>query len=93
MVESKKTQFIAAAVLILGLLIMAKAVSAGVNQMIVSDAIFAYQMDCIEEHRSFYVTYDNKESFTETMNRWWDWGYTRILDKYSYPYVEPYIGR
>ena len=91
MVESKKTQVIALLFLLLIIVIFAKAIVTGVNHMVLSDAIYAYHVDCIEDHRTAHVSYKDKEDYYDTLFRWWDWGYKRILDKYEYPIIEPYI--
>ena len=61
--------------------------------MIVSDAIYAYQTDCIYTGKTPVINQSDKESFTETYLRLWDWGHKRILDEYDYFVIEPYIGR
>ena len=93
MTESKKTQAIAAFFLFLGILIMVKATNAFINQVTITHAIYAYHVECIENHTAYHVTYRDKEDYYDTMNRWWDWGYKRILDGYEYKIIEPYIGR
>ena len=92
MVESKKTQAVILIMLILCGLAMLRSVVAGVNQMIVSDAIYVYQMDCIRDDKSPVINHSDKESFTDTYLRLWDWGHKRILDEYDYYVIEPYIG-
>ena len=77
MVESKKTQAVILLFMLLLLAIMAKAVNAGVNHIAITHAIYAYQMECIEGGEQYRVT--EKEEFTETMFRWWDWSNRRIL--------------
>ena len=93
MVESKKTQAIILLFILLLLAIMAKAVNAGVNHIAITHAIYAYQMECMDDGRQYQVTQRAKEDFSETFWRWWDWGHKRILDQYEYAIIEPYIGK
>lgn len=93
MVESKKTQAIILLFILLLLAIMAKAVNAGVNHITITHAIYAYQMECIDDGEQYRVSYDNKESFTETMFRWWDWSNRRILKPEDDIIIRPYIGK
>ena len=89
--KAAKMKILAAVLLVL--LVMAKAINAGVNQIILADAIYAYQMECISEHKEIFVTYDDKKSYTETVLRWWDWTYTQILPHGRYRIIKPYIGQ
>ena len=93
MVESKATQVKTLAVFLSLCLILAKATNAFINQVTITHAIYAYHIECVKNHTTAHVTYDDKEDYYDTMNRWWDWGYKRILDGYEYKIIEPYIGR
>ena len=91
MVESKKTQAIILLFILLLLAIMAKAVNAGVNHIDIIHAIYAYQMECLDDGKQYRVT--EKEEFSETMFRWWDWSNKRILSEEDYRIIRPYIGK
>ena len=93
MVESKKTQAIILLFMLLLLAIMAKAVNAGVNHIAITHAIYAYQMECIDDGEQYRVTGEDKEEFSETMFRWWDWSNRRILKPEDDIIIRPYIGK
>lgn len=57
----------------------------------ISEAIYAYQIDCIKNGVSSIVDYKDKEDYDETFWRLWDWGYTRILPKDKFEIIKPYI--
>lgn len=93
MVESKKTQAILLLFILLMLAIMAKPVNAGANHITITHAIYAYQIDCIDNGQQYHVTVKDKEEFSKTMFRWWDWGHKRILSEEDYRIIRPYIGK
>lgn len=62
------------------------------HQLRVTHAIYGYQMDCIKSHRDCFVKQKDKESYTETFLRLWDWGDRNILDYEDYVLVRRYIG-
>ena len=59
----------------------------------VINAIYAYSMKLIEEHRweDIQVEFDDMEPYDRTMLRLWDWGPTRILPPEKYEIIKPYI--
>lgn len=57
----------------------------------ITDAICRYQLKCIEMGWVRLVNFDDMESYDDTLTRWWDWGYTRILPPHLYAIIEPYI--
>ena len=93
MVESKKTQAVILLFILFLLTIMAKAINAGVNHITITHAIYAYQMECIDDGEQYRVTGEGKEEFSKTMFRWWDWGHKRILSEEDYRIIRPYIGK
>ena len=64
---------------------------------IIIDAIYKYQADRIEnEHLCGTpvideVDYCDMESYEKTLNRFYDWGYTRILPKDKFEIIKPFI--
>ena len=93
MIESKKLQMAIAAVLLVFVLFLAKAVVTGCNHMTLCDAIYEYHMDCIRDGKEYQVEYDDKEDFFATLWRLWDWSDKRILPEEKYRIVKPYLGR
>lgn len=93
MVESKKTQALLLLFMLLLLAIIAKAVNAGVNHIAITHAIYAYQIECIADGEQYHVTGKDKEEFSETMFRWWDWSNRRILSPQDDLIIRPYIGK
>ena len=93
MVESKKTQAIILLFILLLLAIMAKAIVTGVNNITMTHAIYAYQLECMADGREYHVTQKAKEEFSETFWRWWDWSNKRILTPQDDMIIRPYIGR
>lgn len=59
----------------------------------VINAIHAYSMKLIEEHRweDIQVDFNDMEPYKRTMLRLWDWGHTRILPPEKYEIIKPYI--
>ena len=60
-------------------------------RMLINQAIFVYSVDCIENDYPILVDYSDMEPYGQTMNRLWDWGYTRILPPEQYKLIEPYL--
>ena len=65
------------------------------NQNIILDAIYAYTMDELSKNRIAYPSAseicNHMEEYDSTINRWWDFGYTRILPKEYFELVKPFI--
>lgn len=80
-------------VFLLTFLTLGRAVTVGINHLKISDAIYAYQMDCIHNHEDWFVTYRDSESFTDSYLRVWDWSHKRILSDADYRTIKPYIGK
>ena len=93
MVESKATRMKFLAFFILIGIIILKIIITGVNHWVITDAIRDYQMECIMSEREYFVDYEDKEDFEETMFRWWDWTHHRILPEEKYNLLMPYIGK
>lgn len=65
------------------------------NREIIIDAICEYSLQLIKEGHydisAFPVKYEDMEDFIATNNRFWDWGYTRILSPEKFELIKPYI--
>jgi hypothetical protein len=62
------------------------------NRLIIIEAIFKYKMSLIEKHiYECEVNYEDMELYDKTFNRFWDWGYKRILPKEKLEIIEPFI--
>ena len=61
------------------------------NILKINEAIFVYQVDCINKGVHFVVDYDDIEDYHKVLYRLWDWGYTRILPKDKFEIIKPYI--
>lgn len=65
------------------------------NRIIILDAISEYIMDEIRKDRIDVLDVDkihnSIEEYDSTVNRWWDFGYTRILPKEYFELVKPFI--
>ena len=57
----------------------------------IMDAIHRYHIDCVYKNTDQYVDYADMEEYDDTMNRFWDFGYTRILPKDKFEIIKPYI--
>lgn len=60
------------------------------NHSKILSAIDAYTTE-IKDYENGLLLIDNMESFNQTLFRFWDWGYTRILPKEDYEWIKPYI--
>ena len=59
------------------------------NHIIIVEAIYEY---CIEKNVDFALFYNMyMEDYDDTLNRFWDWGYTRILPPEQFELIKPYI--
>lgn len=64
------------------------------NRLIITQAIFKYQLDASKcEEFEWTVDYSDMESYDRTLWRLWDWGYKRILPKEKFEYLGDYIGK
>lgn len=61
------------------------------NHDVIIDAIYEYTSDALTNQYEIKVGYGDMESFEETDNRLWDWGYTRILPPEKFELIKPYI--
>lgn len=60
----------------------------------ITDAIFKYHMHCIVSNNyegARLVTFEDMESYDDTMRRIWDWGYKRILPPEKFELIKPFI--
>ena len=65
---------------------------------IVVDAIYRYKFAMIEQHDwtlpggiTYAVDYEDMESYSKTLFRFWDWGYEHLLPPDKYEIIKPYI--
>lgn len=88
------------AVLIVALSLLALLIVAGVKnevtcrmQIKISTAIYNYKVALIDEDplAKFEVDYDDMEDYSETLIRFWDWGYKRILPRDKFEIIKPFI--
>lgn len=87
-------------VLVLALL---KVNNAYKNRMRICTAIYHYNIDVavhvfnapasanVDDILKQKISYDAMEPFEKTFWRFWDWGYTRIVDKETFEKIKPYI--
>lgn len=61
------------------------------NRNIISAAIHDYHLYELHHDREWLVDYEDKEPYDQTLWRFWDFGYTRILPKEKYEIVKEYI--
>lgn len=76
---------------IFAILAWAKSENAYQNQMKILNAILDYGSECIWSNKPILVDFDEMESLTRTLFRFWDWGYTRILPTEKFEIIKPYI--
>lgn len=58
------------------------------NHIIIIEAIYEY---CREKNIDCNLFYMSMEDYDDTVNRFWDWGYTRILPPEQFELIKPYI--
>ena len=92
MVGTKKGQAAVVVFLLICALFVLRAVVVGVYQIRMADAIYVYQLDCRRHGQQPLVWQSDKESYSDTYRRWWDWSDHHILDKYADMKVRPYLG-
>lgn len=61
------------------------------KRIIIAEAIYKYQAERIEKRLPILVNFEDMEDYDKTLHRFWDWGYTRILSKYNFQLIKPYI--
>lgn len=61
------------------------------NHMIIYYAIREYRRHCIDHNSVALVHYEDVEAYDTTLNRLWDWGYTRILPQEKFEIIKPFI--
>lgn len=62
------------------------------NIMIISDAIYAYNLDMIEHNRiDAVISFNNIASYYTVVFRLWDWGYKHIVPPEIFEVIKPYI--
>lgn len=61
------------------------------NHLIIIDAIARHIRACEECEVEPLVYFYDMEEYKTTLYRWWDWGYTRILDPVQYEIIKPFI--
>ena len=92
MAENKKALALVAALLIVGVLFIARAIVVGVYHIRMADAIYVYHLDCMAHGKDAEVWWTDKESFEDTFRRWWDWSDHHILPEEKDRLIRPYIG-
>lgn len=64
------------------------------NRAKIIEAIYYFEVDMTQkgDYESLRkVDCLDMEDYNDTLNRFWDWGYTRILPKDKYEIIKPYI--
>lgn len=59
--------------------------------MKITYAIYAYRMDCIKKKMQYTVDHSDVEEYETTLNRFWYWGYAKLLPKEKFELIKPYI--
>ena len=77
-------------VIFYGILLLFKMKNTYENQKIILDAIVGYDDDYNDLSKTLELM-GNMESYSSTVFRLWDWGYTRILPKEDFELIKPYI--
>lgn len=91
-----KDKKILAAILIsimMCIVFFAKVAVTGVHHWRLVDATYLYKLDCIKWNVELEHNFGEREEFTETLFRWWDWSDRQIMSSEDYTKVFPYIGR
>ena len=76
--------------LVYSTLLLIKSDNALRNQVKILNAIDAYADETGDCKNALFIM-NRMESFSQTMWRLWDWGYTRILPKEDFEWIKPYI--
>ena len=90
--EQRIVKVAIAVILALSVFVTARNIATYNNQMRITHAIFGYQLNCIRTGQEYVTVQKDKESYTDTFLRLWDWGDKRILPYEDYVRVKPYIG-
>ena len=61
------------------------------NRCKIDDAIYSYRCECRNKKVEPQVTYSDKEAYYITLQRIYDFGYTRILPKDKFEIIKPYF--
>ena len=65
------------------------------NRMKIAEAIYFYNLSYIRKGENpdadHYVSFDDMEDYVVTFERFWDWGYTRILPAEKFKLIRPFI--
>ena len=65
------------------------------NRIIILEAIQRYHAHLFKEglfeQADLMVTHMDMECYDDTLKRFWDWGYTRILPPEKFELIKPYI--
>ena len=62
------------------------------NMMIISDAIYRYNISMIKDERyDELISYDDIKSLDKALFNIFDWGYKNLLPKDTYMLIEPFI--
>ena len=63
------------------------------NQTLICAAIALHHLDMIDAGHfgEYEVDFSDEEPYIDTLKRWWDWGYTRILPPEKFEIIKPYI--
>ena len=78
--------------LVLCVVLIIKCVVTFRNYIIITEAIYGYQIHTIGLD-SLEVDYDDCESFVLTLFKLWDWGYKHILPHEKFALIEKYINK
>ena len=87
----KITMIVIIVLLFCCLYIMKKKENTNNKRIIIMEAIYEYQIERIKRKEYIIVNFDDMENYNKTLCRFWDWGYTRILSKYKFQLIKPYI--
>lgn len=84
------------AVIFISVYLIAKCENAFKNREIIRNAISRFELDMLvkENYDTLKkINYGTMEELNDTVNRIWDWGYTRILPKEQFELIKPYISK
>lgn len=84
---------ICAAIFAAALVALIKTENALKNQNAIIDALYAHNIAAVRRgDHDAWIPWSHLESYSATMLRFWDWGYTRLLPPEDFEKVKPYIG-